>query len=172
MYKARQFLDKKSLHNLYYSYVYPYLIYCIEVWGSAYQTHLHPLFLVQKKIVRIITFSHYLAHTQPIFVDLSILPLDKLILNRIGIIMYKMSNGLLPEAMNVLYIKNSEIHSYNTRSSNLLRIPRGTANFANISARLWNVLVLSIDVNVSLTIFKRNLKTYLLHNNVILTYTR
>ena len=31
LYKARQFLDKKSLHNLYYSYIYPYLIYCIEV---------------------------------------------------------------------------------------------------------------------------------------------
>ena len=50
LYKARQFLDKKSLHNLYYSYIYPYLIYCIEVWGSACQTHLHPLFLVQKKL--------------------------------------------------------------------------------------------------------------------------
>ena len=44
LYKARQFLDKKSLHNLYYSYIYPYLIYCIEVWGSACQTHLRPYF--------------------------------------------------------------------------------------------------------------------------------
>ena len=73
LYKARQYLDKKSLHNLYYSYIYPYLIYCIEVWGSACQTHLHPLFLTQKKIVRIIKFSHYLAHTQPLFMDLCIL---------------------------------------------------------------------------------------------------
>ena len=49
LYRARQFLDKKCLYNLYYSYVYPYLIYCIEVWGSACQTHLHPLFLAQIK---------------------------------------------------------------------------------------------------------------------------
>ena len=172
MYKARQYLDKKSLQNLYYSYIYPYLIYCIEVWGSACQTHLHPLFLTQKKIVRIITFSNYLAHTQPIFIDLSILPLDKLILHRIGIIMYKIFNGMLPVIMNELYIKNRDIHSYNTRSSNLLRVPRGTMNFANISARLWNVLVLNIDVNVSITIFKRNLKTYLLHNSVVLKYSK
>ena len=108
---------------------------------------------------------------ESIFIDLSILPLDKLILNRIGIIMYKMSNGLLPEVMNALYVQNRDIHSYYTRSSNLLRVPRGTLSFANISARLWNVLVLSIDVNVSITIFKRNLKTYLLHNSVILKYT-
>ena len=44
-------------------------------------------------------------------------------------------------------------------------------NFTNISARLWNVLVLNIDVDLSMTIFKRNLKTYLLHNSVILKYT-
>ena len=48
LYKARQFLDKKSLHNLYYSYIYSYLIYCIEVWGSACQSHLYPLFFCTK----------------------------------------------------------------------------------------------------------------------------
>ena len=50
MYKARQYMNKSSLVNLYYSYVYPYLTYCIEVWGCAYPTHLQCLFLLQKKI--------------------------------------------------------------------------------------------------------------------------
>ena len=85
--------------------------------------------------------------------------------------MYKMLNGLLQEVMNALYV-NIKICILITRSSNLLRVPRGTLSFKNISARLWNVLVLRIDVNVSITIFKRNLKTYLLHNSVILKYTR
>ena len=49
MYKARQYLNNSSLVNLYYSYVYPYLTYCIEVWGCAYPTHLQFLFLLQKK---------------------------------------------------------------------------------------------------------------------------
>ena len=49
MYKARQYLNKSSLVNLYYSYVYPYLTYCIEVWGCAYPTHLQCLFLLPKK---------------------------------------------------------------------------------------------------------------------------
>ena len=47
LYKARQFLYKKERKQLYYSYMYPYLIYCIDVCGSACQTHLHPLCLVQ-----------------------------------------------------------------------------------------------------------------------------
>ena len=38
MYKARRFLNKNSLLSLYHSYIYPYLIYCIEVWGCAART--------------------------------------------------------------------------------------------------------------------------------------
>ena len=49
IFKARAVEGKKSLMNLYYSYINPYLIYCIEVWGTALKTHLDLLFLVQKK---------------------------------------------------------------------------------------------------------------------------
>jgi len=171
IYKARRVLSKKSLVNLYHSYIFPYLIYCIEVWGCAAKTHLHPLFLTQKKIVRLITFSPYLAHTEPIFHNLLILPLDKLIFHRIGILMYKLSNGMLPEVLNRLYKKNSEIHSYNTRNCNLLRIPKGTLNFTNVSARLWNTIILNINVNTSFSTFKHSLKIYLLNNNIKLKYT-
>ena len=82
---------------------------------------------------QIITVSHYLAHTQPLFIDLFLLPLDILILNHIGIILYKICNGLLPEVINVLYVRNKDINSYNTRSSNILRVPTGSMNFVNIS---------------------------------------
>ena len=50
--------------------------------------------------------------------------------------------------------------------SNVLRVPKGSINFVSISTRLWNVLLLNIDVNVLITTFKHNLKTYLLHNKV------
>ena len=81
MYRARNCLTKKSLINLYYSYIYPYLIYCIEIWGISPQTHLNPLLLMQKKIIRIMTFTSYHAHTAPIFRDLEILTIDKLIVH-------------------------------------------------------------------------------------------
>ena len=35
MYRARNCLTKTSLKNLYYSYIYPYLIYCIEIWNIS-----------------------------------------------------------------------------------------------------------------------------------------
>ena len=51
MYKARQYLSKCTLHNLYYAYIYPYMTYCIEIWGSATQSHLNCLHLQQKKLL-------------------------------------------------------------------------------------------------------------------------
>ena len=57
-------------------------------------------------------------------------------------------------------IRNKDIRSYNTRSSKLLRVLKGSMNFVSISTRLWNVLLLNIYVNVSIATFKHNLKTY------------
>ena len=49
MYKASFCLNKRALLTLYYSLVYPYLQYCVSVWGSTYHTNLHRLILLQKK---------------------------------------------------------------------------------------------------------------------------
>ena len=70
--------------------IYPYLIYmyCVSVFYNVsgfMWVILHPLFLVQKKIVRIITFSAFLAHTAPIFFNLRLLPLNKMVLQRTSV---------------------------------------------------------------------------------------
>ena len=119
MYRARSYLPKNSLKCLYFSYIYPYLIYCVEIWGILPKTYLKPLLLLQKKIVKIMTFSSYCAHIGPIFKDLNILTIDKLVIHQIGINMYKFSNGLLPTVLNSLYPKNNEVHTYNTTAKNI-----------------------------------------------------
>ena len=47
--KARTILNKKTLLTLYYTFIYPYLNYCITSWGSANKTILDPLIKLQKK---------------------------------------------------------------------------------------------------------------------------
>ena len=47
--KARQVLKKKVLLQLYHSFVTPYLIYCLEIWGNASDIHLKPLITTHKK---------------------------------------------------------------------------------------------------------------------------
>ena len=84
MYQARKYLNKKSLSSLYNSYIYPYIIYCVESWGNVAKCLFDPLFTLQKIIIRIITIYSYDKSTQFIFTPLNILPLCNIIQNRIG----------------------------------------------------------------------------------------
>ena len=172
MFKARQFLTKKALLMLYHAYIYPYMTYCIEVWGCASQTQLNCLFLLQKKIIRIMSFSHYLAHTNPLFLSVEVLPLMKIFLYKVGLIMYKYSNNLLPECISLLYLRNDSIHEHNTRGCHQLRVLHGAKTFSNISARIWNVLTNKFNCDVSMSIFKCKLKLFLLHNELVSNYPK
>ena len=118
------------------------------------------------------TFSPYLAHTAPIFIDLAILPFNKIFIDRIGITMFKVEYALLPKSVTQMFTKNKDIHSHNTRNKNLLRMSTGTKNSSYHSARIWNTIASKISINVSLSQFKATLKIYLLHNLFVYTYLK
>ena len=86
--------------------------------------------------------------------------------------MYKFDNGLLPAVLNTLYKKNNEIHSYNTRSKDMFHVALGTQTFSNISARIWNALIIKININVPMFKFKDSLKLFLLDNILTITYSK
>ena len=86
--KARKKMYKSALINLYYSFAYPYLMYCNHVWGENYQSNLEKVVLVQKKLIRIITCSPYLAHTEPLFAANNILTVNDITQYVIGIFLY------------------------------------------------------------------------------------
>ena len=119
--KARKYLNRKCLLKLYYSFIYPYLTYCVEVWGNTPDTHIDPLIKLPKKVIRIITFSLYLAHTEPLFKELNILPFPKIVIQRIALQMFKFTNKLLPSAISELFISNSAVYKYKTRNRTKLR---------------------------------------------------
>ena len=79
--KIRNCLDRKTLTHLYNAFVFSYLIYGIEVWGNTNAVHLDPMNIFQNKIVRTIIFSHYSAHTEPIFDTLNILNFINLVIH-------------------------------------------------------------------------------------------
>ena len=81
-----------------------------------------------------------------------LLPPEKIFFRRVGLVMFKCSNNMLPNVISKTYIKNNKIHSYFTRNSNPHRIPKGSLNFTTISARVWNKIVTKIimDQHVSI----------------------
>ena len=98
IYKTRNYVDKSTLQNLHFIFVYPCLIYCVEVWGNSCSTHLEPLIVKEKLCVRTKSFSHFLAHTEPIFQNLNILCFPKLAIHRVSLLMFKNCINILQKA--------------------------------------------------------------------------
>ena len=95
IYNVKFLPSKSALHTLYYALIYPYIQYCIIIWGSTYPTCLYRINLLQKRVIRIINREAYDAPSDPIFKDLNILKLHDIYLLQLGIFMYKYQNNLL-----------------------------------------------------------------------------
>ena len=81
--------------------------------------------------------------------------------------MYRYKNGLLPESFTDIFLLNSEIHPYNIRNKNSLRLPYYRTNLRKFSLRfegpkLFNSLSPEIQNVTSFTQFISELKTYFL----------
>ena len=88
IYKSSFCLPKTSLRSLYYSLVYPYLIYCVSAWGSTYHSNLKRIVTFQKKIIRIISKVSFDSHTDALFKEQMILKFPHIYLYQIGKFMY------------------------------------------------------------------------------------
>ena len=60
--KLRYYINVDIRIMLYYSLIYPFLTYAIHVWGLIYPTYLKPVTTLQKRVVRIMTFSDPRSH--------------------------------------------------------------------------------------------------------------
>ena len=77
--KLRYYLGTDVLINLYYSFIYPFLTYSLIVWVNTYPTTIKPLFILQKRAIRTITFTRFDEHSSPLSKKVSILKLFDLI---------------------------------------------------------------------------------------------
>ena len=66
------------------------------IWGNTYKTTLQPIFILQKRAMRLITFSRLDEHSSPLFKSLEIRKFLDLVTFHLAIFMYKYHNQLLP----------------------------------------------------------------------------
>ena len=45
------------MKNIYYSLIYPHLVYAIPVWGFACATEMNKILVLPKRAIRVITFN-------------------------------------------------------------------------------------------------------------------
>ena len=132
--------------TLYYSFIYPDIIYCIEVWGAASGCYISSLFKLHKRSVRIIESAYYRANTEPLFRNLQLLPFNKVYQYFVLSFMYKCVNDMLPEVFFQMFSKNLDVYQRRTRQYNKLHVPKSntSAILKSVSHKgvyLWNLIV-------------------------------
>ena len=97
--KVRHFVNKHVLVMLYYYLIYLFLTYGVHVWGLTFPSFLPQLFIIQKKAIRIISFSEPKSHSEPLS------------------FVYQWSHRLLPPGFSEYFKFTFSVHSYSTRQS-------------------------------------------------------
>ena len=169
---------------LYHSLIFPHLIYAVELWGSADISHLDRILILQKRIVRMLTYSDKrqddfsFPSANPLFFRLEILKIHDLFKLKIAKFIYNCLKKLTPTNFITWFNLTSQLHNHNTRSkfidinnlttTNNLFIPIARTSHYGLKKikvhgpKIWNDLPPPLRIKNSYGSFINGLKSYLI----------
>ena len=145
--KMRHYVNHNTLKMVYYSIFESHTNYANIVWGQNIDSS-NRLFLIQKKVLRIMHFTDRISHSDPLFSASKIIKIyDKVSIDNCVFISKSLSNDL-PSIFGNWFIFSSFFHDHSLRSSKLgiLKIPsfktrsHGRMSFRINSIYTWNNL--------------------------------
>ena len=159
IYSLQSFLPTYILKMIYNAHVNSILNYNTPIWCCNYRTNIEPIHLLQKRIIRNVTKSDFLAHSKPLFKStktLNIYDLNKLYM---GIQFFKFPTKYINPLRRT--------HHQNTRNFQELRPIQHVLNLVHNSFLIqgpknYNEIPLNIKLAQSLHSFKKGLKRHLL----------
>ena len=170
-FKIRNLLPLDVLLCLYNALFLSFLQYGLIVWGQTFTLYVDPIFKLQKKAVRAISFQPRMSPSLPIFKDLKLLKLSELFELRLLTFVFDSVNKTSPSCFHDFFLLNSCVHQYSTRQASqgdlyLFRknsLQYGLKSIRYLGAKLWNTLPIELRNSPSKTSFKVKLKIYLLN---------
>ena len=163
---ARKTFPQKTLIQLYFSLIYPYLTYCVIIWGNSPHTTLWPVLRLQKIALRLISNLRRWQSSLPFCKQHTILRLPEIYIHSASMFMFKFKNSLLPQPFDDFFLENRNYHRYPTRTASNIRLPLVKTQIADkfiikSGAQIWNTISNEIDTAQKIGPFKRILKLYL-----------
>lgn len=177
--RAAKILPLSCLKTLYSSLILPYLNYGLLIWGGIcksetdtqsldrgeiknHMKNLHPISILQKRALRIISNSHYLAHHIPICYELKILDLEHLYNIKALSLFYDYFHGKLPP----FFVNKLSLH-YNRHNELIIKTQFRRTDLAstlvfNTLPTIWNTLPSDLKSYLSKTkkTFLSKMKNY------------
>ena len=133
--KARKYLNQKSLQCLYYSFVYPYFLYCTPIWGGAKKCTLDKLIKTQKRAIRTISNKPKRTPSLPLFKSLQILTLTKIYKFKFYFSFTNINYLFYQLFLTKFFTATCDIHAHNTRQNLNYYPPRCRTDYAKQSVK-------------------------------------
>ena len=125
--KLKSFLPGYILKTFYTALILCHLNYGILAWGHNYTR----IFKLQKRVIRIITFSKSNAHTEPLFKQMRLLKIQDILKLQELKFYCKLINHQLPSYFNrIPIVLNSAVHQHTTRTESNIFITRVNHEYA------------------------------------------
>ena len=158
-----------TLILLYYGLFESFLFYGVSVWGSTYPMYTDPIFILQKRILKIITLNEVTVSSAPLFDSLQILKLSDLFKLQVTSFVYECLNSLAPIYFREYFTSIHSIHNIGTRQSkkgDLYVLHCNTTQYGLRSihysgVRIWNSLTVEIKNSQFLPNFKKKMRAYI-----------
>ena len=169
-YKLRSILPKHCLHKLYYAFVYPHLLYSVEVYGNASKSALDKLCKLNNKILRILLHKKIDTPVYELYNSINSVPIPFLheisILKFIHKCMYH--KHLVPVIFHSYYNESSLLHEHFTRRCTDLHLSSVYTNFGKRTSTfhgsvIWNKLPSSVKSTISIPLFNQECLQFYQH---------
>ena len=169
-FKIRNLLPLDVLLCLYNALFLSFLQNGLVVWGQTYASYTDPIFNLQKKAVRAISFQPRMSPSLPIFNDLKLLKLSEIFELRLLTFVFDSVNKTSPGCFHDFFLFCSSVHQYATRQasqgdlfmSQKNSLQYGLKSIRYLGAKLWNASPVELRNAPSKISFKAKLKIYLL----------
>jgi len=161
-YKLRYIMPPVVLKTLYFALVYPRLLYGIIIYANTFQSYYSDLITLNNRLLRILQFKELSSSTAKLYLEYNTLPVDQLFVFQLLMHTFNILNNpnMLPEIFQRDYILNSDIHSYNTRSTQDLHRTQTISSYGarisySLSSKYWNSLPPKIKNVKTLSLAKK-----------------
>ena len=164
IYQVRSKLTLGAFKSLYFSLVYSRLLYCVCIWGVAFQKYVNKVKIVQNRVLRSYLGLRKRDSVREVYDNLKLLKFEQIFKLSSGLLLFKFLNF---QYCNNVFERVNQIHDRPTRSSRydiyviVPRISEVEHSVVFKCPQYYNSLPIYIKQSLSIREFKGKLKMHL-----------
>jgi hypothetical protein len=166
--RIKRYLDQATLEKVVHAFVTSKLDYCNSLLLGAPAKIMARVQRIQNAAARIVSGTPIHHHITPVLRELNWLPVEKRVMYKVLLIVFKIIHGTGPSYLNVLTSRDVTLsRTLRHSNSNMLNVAFTPSSFVYhrsftfAAPRIWNTLPSNLRCCDELNVFKTRLKTYL-----------